>query len=130
MGYLGRPTITMVCFNFQVNFGHFLNFSKKKLNIFITKFTRYFGKDPISDHTSPFAGFWSPKSGPLRRWKHMASIFLSISTIPLLTKVACFLLVYPYFSTRGVILSLPLCALMKYAFPPLTKRYFFLSYRR
>ena len=61
-----------------------------------------------SDHTSPFKGFWSPKVGPLRRKKHKSFIFLHISTIPLLTKVACFLLVCPCFTARGFVLSLSL----------------------
>ena len=61
-----------------------------------------------SDHTSPFKGFWSPKVGPLRRKKHKSFIFLHISTIPLLTKVACFLFVCPCFTARGFVLSLSL----------------------
>jgi hypothetical protein len=54
-----------------------------------------------SDHTSE--GLWSLKAGPLRRQKKKASIFPAISTIPLLMKVACFLLVYPFFFVGGVI---------------------------
>jgi len=55
-----------------------------------------------SDHTSE--GLRSLKARQLGRQKKKASIFPAISTIPFLTKVACFLLVYPFFVVRGVML--------------------------
>jgi hypothetical protein len=42
MGFLGRPTITMVHFNFQGNFEHFLNFSKKQLNAYYKVYKDFF----------------------------------------------------------------------------------------
>jgi hypothetical protein len=79
----------------------------KNYYMFITKLQEIW-KGSKLDHTSPFACFWSQKDGPFRRWKHMASICFSISTTPSLTKVACFLLVYPCFTAREVVLSLSL----------------------
>jgi hypothetical protein len=48
MGFLGRPTITMVHFNFQGNFEHFLNFAKKTIKCLLQSLQRvFFGEDPI-----------------------------------------------------------------------------------
>jgi len=98
-----------------------------KWNIFIYKIYKHFSRSNL-DHTSPFEGFWSPKSGPLRRWKKKASIFLYISTIPLLMKVDFFLFVCPCFVARGVIIFLSWCALTRYSLTPFTKWYFFFSH--
>jgi hypothetical protein len=95
----------MVGFHFQI-------FQKKKKNkkrrICLLQNLQKGSQRSNSDHTSPFEGFWFPKAGPLMRYKHMASIFLSISTTPLPMKVDFFLLVFPYFVARGVIISLSL----------------------
>lgn len=77
------------------------------------------------DHTSQFGGFWSPKARQCNRWRYMAFICFVMSTILLLQKVACRLLVCPCFVARGVVLSIPLCALARRALSPLTKRYLF-----
>jgi len=76
---------------------------KLKQNVTYCNIYKRVCKRSNSDHTSPFEVFWSPKCIPLRRWKHMDSIFSSTSIIPLLKKVTCFLLVCLYFIAIWVI---------------------------
>jgi hypothetical protein len=50
MGFLGRPTITMVHFNFQGNFEHFLNFAKKQLNAYYKVYKDFLVRIQFGSH--------------------------------------------------------------------------------
>ena len=105
-------TITMVCFHFQRKTVGILIFQIFILtNLFLQESFILWRSN--LDHTFPLGGFWSSKARPCRIWKHMASIWFTISTILLLLRVAYFLLVYPCLVDSGDVPCLSSCSLMR-----------------
>lgn len=92
----------------------------------------------FSNHNPPMKGFGSPNVYGRRIWKHIASTFLP-SPLPHLSwkatgsTIGSKLLPISILSTllrQGILYLSPLCALLKYTSPPLTKWYLFSLLRK